>query len=170
MKSFLCLSFVVWPMAVSLADSPLAKPLQPFDQNKDGKLTGQELVLARQAHNRGGKPLETNPQRIKEFMERRKAEWKRQEMKALDGNADGKLDDTEQQRAEMIWSEIAREFDQVREEILRKYDLNDDGDLNQKEREASRNESDSRRQAIERKVMEKYRSAPAGPPAQAPAS
>ena len=170
MKFNFSLCLLLLSVAASGAESPLAKPLQPFDQNKDGKLTGQELVLARQAHNRGGKPLETSRRRTREFLERRKAEWKRQETRTLDGNADGKLDDVELRRADMIWAEIAREFEQVRDEILRKYDLNDDGELSQKEREASGNESDSRRKAIEQKVMEKHRTAPADPVAPGPAS
>ena len=114
--------------------------------------------------------METSRRRTREFLERRKAEWKRQETRTLDGNADGKLDDVELRRADMIWAEIAREFEQVRDEILRKYDLNDDGELSQKEREASGNESDSRRKAIEQKVMEKHRTAPADPVAPGPAS
>ena len=68
-----------------------------------GKLTDEELTQARQAHNRGGKELETDPKRIQEFMERRKADWKKQNQKWLDENNDGKIDGPEEQQAETIW-------------------------------------------------------------------
>ena len=134
-------------------DSPLAKPLQPFDTNKDGKLTGEEVVLARQAFNRGGKELEFNPRAVNEFMERRKKTWREQQLAYLDLDGNGSIDETENKRAELIWSEMRAEFDKSRAEMLLKYDKNDDGELNQQEREASRPEWDARRKAIEEKVM-----------------
>lgn len=159
---------------VSAQDSPLAKPLRKFDQNKDGKLTGEELVLARQAHNRGGRELEFDARRMKEFMDRRKAEWKEQQTKFLDTNGDGKIDGEESQRADTIWAEIEKEYDLLRKDLLRKYDKNDDGELNGPEREASRGENNSRRNSLEQKVMDKFRGAEAKPnpppPAPAPAT
>lgn len=151
-------------------DSPLARPLRKFDQNKDGKLTGEELVLARQAHNRGGKELEFDARRLQEFMDRRKQDWKRQQTKFLDENGDGQVDEAEERRAETVWAEIAKEYEQLRKDLLRKYDRNDDGELNGPEREASRGENNSRRNSIEQKVMERYRAAakPATTPAPAP--
>jgi Ca2+-binding EF-hand superfamily protein len=154
-------------------ESPLAKPLQKFDLNKDGKLTGEELVLARQAHNRGGKELEFDARRMREFMDRRKQDWKRQQNKFLDENGDGKIDEAEERRGETVWAEIAKEYEQLRKDILRKYDRNDDGDLTGPEREASRAENNRRRNEIEQKVMDRYRESaakPASPPPPAPAT
>lgn len=151
----------------SAQDSPLAKPLRKFDQNKDGKLTGEELVLARQAHNRGGKELEFNARRMKEFMDRRKEDWKRQQTNFLDENGDGQIDEGEQRRTETVWAEIAKEYEQLRKDLLHKYDRNDDGELTGTEREASRRENNSLRNGIEQKVMDRYRSA-AGATAPAP--
>lgn len=135
-------------------ESPLAKPLRPFDQNKDGKLTGQELVLARQASKRGGRQAEPSPENWKRILNRRRENWKREQVKALDANEDGNLDDAENKRAEEIWSGMEQEFTRLRDDILRKYDANDDGELTGNEREASRKESDRRREEIERQAMQ----------------
>ncbi len=139
--------------AASAEESPLAKPLRKFDANKDGKLTGNEVVMARQAFNRGGKDLQMDGQALKEIMERRKRTWKEQQLGYLDLNGDGKLDDTETKRGDLVWEEIAKEFDKTRMEILVKYDQNDDGELSDKERQASRGEFETRRKEIEVKAM-----------------
>ena len=134
-------------------ESPLAQPLRKFDANNDGKLTGDELVLARQAFNRGGKGLENGPKFFKEVSERRRKNWKEQQAKVLDLNGNGMLEEDENKRADMIWAEMSGEFDKVRAELLKKYDKNDDGELTQQEWEASRGEFDAKRKAIEDKVM-----------------
>jgi len=161
MKSPACLLLLTLLAATAAAaptaDPSLARALRKFDSNQDGKLTGEELTQARQAHNRGGKELETDPKQIQEFMERRKADWKKQNLKWLDKNNDGKIEGPEDQQAESIWKEIAEGYSLLRKDIMKKYDINDDGDLSQQEREASRAESDRRRRDIEQKVMAKYR-------------
>jgi hypothetical protein len=139
--------------AASAEESPLAKPLRKFDANKDGKLTGNEVVLARQAFNRGGKDLQMNGQAWKEIMERRKRIWKEQQLGYLDLSGDGKLDEAENQRGDLVWEEIAKESDKARMEILVKFDQNDDGELSDKERQASRGEFETRRKEIEAKAM-----------------
>lgn len=149
-------------------ESPLAKPLQAFDLNKDGKLTGDELVQARQAHHRGGQSLAPDLRRYQDFLSRRKAEWLQKHQEFLDGNGDGKLDETETQRTDVIWAEIAARYDIVRLEIIRKYDLNDDGRLTDAERTASQAEANQRRIAIEHQVMGEYRSHPVRSAAGAP--
>lgn len=145
------------------ADSPLPKPLRKFDADKDGKLTGDELVRARQAHNRGGREPEVSESQWREIMERRKKNWLQQHTETLDLNKDGNLDDAEKERAEKIWNEIAEGLGKLRWEILKKYDQNDDGDLNQAEREASRKESEQRRAEIEKQAMEAHRPEPVKP-------
>ena len=139
--------------AVSAQDSPLAEPLRKFDSNKDGKLTGGEQDQARQAFNRGGRNLENNGRPNREFFERRKRSWKEQQMKFLDVNGNGTLEEDETKRADLIWEEISTGFEKFRAEIIRKYDKNDDGELTQQERETSRGEMETKRREVETKVM-----------------
>ena len=139
--------------AVSAQDSPLAKPLRKFDTNKDGKLTGDEQTLARQAFNRGGRNLENGGRPNREFSERRKKNWKEQQITFLDLNGNGTLEDNETKRADLIWEEIGAEIEKIRIGITEKYDKNDDGELTQQEREASRGEFETKRREIETKVM-----------------
>jgi hypothetical protein len=134
-------------------DSPLAKPLRKFDRNKDGKLTGEEFVAARQAHNRGGKELEYGPRRIEEFMERRRNSWFSTHTALLDTNKDGSLDEAEKAKAEKVWAEIAQDAEKIRRDITRKYDKNDDGELTGQERDASRREFDQLRTESEKRIM-----------------
>lgn len=153
-RPFLLLSvLVLTPWTIWAQDSPLAKPLRKFDKNKDGKLIGEELVNARQAHNRGGKELDFNPRRIEEFMERRRNNWFNTHKATLDSNKDGSLDDTEKAQAEKMWAEIAQESEKIRKEITRKYDKNDDGELTGQERDASRREFDQLRSDSEKRIM-----------------
>ena len=149
-----CIALLALTLGTVLAqDSPLAKPLRKFDANKDGKLTGDEQALARQAFNRGGRNLENNGRPNREFFERRKKNWKEQQMTFLDLNGNGTLEDDENKRADLVWGEISAEFEKVRSEITRKYDTNDDGELTQQEREASRGEMEIIRREIETRVM-----------------
>jgi Ca2+-binding EF-hand superfamily protein len=141
------------PGLLSAQESPLAKPLRAFDTNNDGKLTGEEVVQAQQAFNRGGKKLENGGRPPKEFAERRKRSWLEQQAKSLDLNGNGSLEENESKRAEIIWNQISAEFDKVRADLLRKYDKDNDGELNEQERNASRGEYEARRKAIEEKVM-----------------
>ncbi len=134
-------------------ESPLAKPLRKYDTNKDGKLIGEELVQARQAFNRGGKDLETDAKFFKQISERRKRNWREQQLKVLDLNGNGTLEAEEEKRAEAIWAEINLASDKLRADLLRKYDKNDDGQLDQAERDASRPEFDAKRKEIETKAM-----------------
>ena len=144
-------------------DSPLAKPLRKFDKDKDGKLTGDEVVKARQAFNRGGKNPELGADDWKEMMGRRKGEWRQRYLKDLDTNSDGTLDDAEKKESNKLWSELEVELEKLREEIIAKYDKNDDGDLTQGEREASRRETETRRLEIEKAFMEQKHAMAASP-------
>lgn len=155
MNSLACcfVLFALTSSAVSAQDSPLAKSLRKFDANKDGKLSGEEQVQARQAFNRGGRDLGNNGRPNPEFFERRKKNWLEQQVKFLDLNGNGTLEDDETKRADLIWEEIAAGMETMRAELTRKYDKNDDGELTQQEREASRGEFDTKRREIENKVM-----------------
>ena len=73
----------------------LAPPLRMFDRNKDGKLTGDESKMARQAYNRGGREAEPSPRKWREQMERREREFTKDRQRDFDLNGNGKLDDSE---------------------------------------------------------------------------
>lgn len=152
--------------AVKPPEEALPRPLRRFDTNKDGKLTGEELMLARQAHNRGGRPAEPTADQWRETLGRFKNQWMRRNMDVLDLNGDGTLDEAERERMERAWREIAEGITAVRVEITKKYDENDDGELNNEERQKSRRESDRRRREVEDAVTAKLAAEIAKPEAQ----
>jgi hypothetical protein len=131
----------------------LAKPLRKFDRNGDGRLEGYELRLARQAHNRGGRPAEPNPGRWRDILERLEREFLRRREKDFDTDHNGQLSDQERQQARSVWRKIATEITALRDDITARYDRNDDGELNDDERSASRAESERRRREIEETIM-----------------
>ena len=131
----------------------LAKPLRKFDRNGDGRLEGDELRLARQAHNRGGRPAEPNPGRWRDILERLEREFLRRREKDFDTDHNGQLSDQERQQARTLWRKIATEITALRDDITARYDRNDDGELNDDERSASRAESERRRREIEESIM-----------------
>lgn len=131
----------------------LAKPLRKFDRNGDGRLEGDELRLARQAHNRGGRPAEPNPGRWRDILERLEREFLRRREKDFDTDHNGQLSDQERQQARSVWRKIAAEITALRDDITARYDRNDDGELNDDERSASRAESERRRREIEETIM-----------------
>lgn len=139
------------------ASQDLAAPLRKFDSNHDGKLTGDELKLARQAHNRGGRDAEPGPARMKEILQRNEREFTRRREKDFDTNSDGKLDDAERNTMRKVWQKVAERYLKIRETITAKYDRNDDGELNDGEREASRTESDRLRKEIEDQCINEWR-------------
>lgn len=149
----LILTMVLGVGLIHAEESPLAKPLRKFDRNKDGKLTGDEVVLARQAFNRGGRELDNGGRPNPEFLQRRQRSWREQNMTFLDLNGNGSLEDDEKKRADTVWEAIAARQENLRVELLLKYDTNDDGELNDEERRASRNESETKRREIEKQVM-----------------
>lgn len=135
----------------------LAAPLRSFDRDKDGKLTGDELKMARQAHNRGGREAEPNPRRWREQLERRERDFTRQRERDFDLNGDGKLDDGERKELRAVWQKIAEKLTAIRVTLTEKYDRNDDGELNEQERNASRSESDRLRREIEDQSVQEWR-------------
>lgn len=135
----------------------LAAPLRKFDSDKDGKLTGDELKRARQEHNRGGREAEPNPRKWREQLDRREKEFTQQRQRDFDLNGDGKLDDGERKELRGVWQKIAEKFTGVRVTITEKYDRNDDGELNEQERNASREESDRLRREIENQLVNDWR-------------
>ena len=143
--------------------SALAKPLRKFDRNGDGQLEGDELRLARQAHNRGGRPAEPNPGRWRDILERLEREFLRRREKDFDADHNGQLSDHERQQARSVWRKIAAEITALRDDITARYDRNDDGELNDDERNASRAESERRRREIEESIMATWKKQPAQP-------
>lgn len=142
---------------ISLAAQEIAKPLRKFDQNRDGKLTGDELTLARQAHNRGGREAEPRPGKWKEMLQRFEKDFATRRQKDFDLNADGKLDDREKAAIREVWAAIAPQLTTARISLTAKYDRNDDGELTDDERRASRNENESTRRAIEEQCLKDWR-------------
>lgn len=136
--------------------SALPKPLRKFDQDKNGKLIDEELVQARQAHNRGGREPEINPNRWKEMMERRRGQWFRENQTRLDLDKDGSLNGAETAKAEEAWKETADGFAAIQTALTRQFDRNDDGDLTREERQASRRESEKQRTELEKSILQKF--------------
>jgi Ca2+-binding EF-hand superfamily protein len=157
-----CFAAVLISCAVAQDKSELAHPLRKYDIDQDGKLTGDEFTRARQAHNRGGREAEPTPSRLKDIMNRIKRDFSTRNQKAFDKDGDGKLNEAETVVLEKVWAEIATEYQKLRQEITKRYDRNDDGELSNEERDASRRDSDSRRQAIEQEAFKRHNlSAPA---------
>jgi hypothetical protein len=141
----------------------LAKPLRKFDRNGDGRLEGDELRLARQAHNRGGRPAEPNPGRWRDILERLEREFLRRREKDFDADNSGQLSVEERRQARSAWRKIGSEITTLRDDITARYDRNDDGELNDDERNASRAESERRRREIEESIMAAWKKQPAQP-------
>lgn len=148
----LLLMVVVVP-AVAQDRKALAGPLRKFDANGDGKLEGRELVLARQAHNRGGREAEPNPGRWREMLERFEREFMTRRQKDFDEDGDGKLDEGERREARKVWEAISEGMGRIREEVTAKYDRNDDGELSEAERGDSKKETERLRRQLEDRVL-----------------
>jgi hypothetical protein len=148
---------------VAAQQNSLAKPLRKFDRNGDGRLEGDELRLARQAHNRGGRPAEPNPGRWRDILDRLEREFLRRREKDFDTDNSGQLSVEERQQARSAWRKIATEITTLRDDITARYDRNDDGELNDDERNASRAESERRRREIEESIMAAWKKQPAQP-------
>jgi hypothetical protein len=143
----------------------LAAPLRKFDRDKDGKLSPDELKLARQAHNRGGREAEPNPGRWREILVRQEREFGRRREKEFDAGGDGALDEGERREMREVWKKIAARYGELRVMITAKYDRNDDGELNERERNASREESERLRREAEDRCMNEWRQRKALKPA-----
>ncbi|HWB04683.1 MAG TPA: hypothetical protein VG796_16765 [Verrucomicrobiales bacterium] len=156
------------------ASKDLPAALRKFDKDRDGKLTGDELKMARQAHNRGGREPEPNPNRWREQLQRQERDFNERHRKDFDSSGDGKLDDAERNEMREVWKQIAARYTTIRETLTAKYDRNDDGELNDGERNASRFESNRLRREAEDQCIAEWRAKkapppPAAPPAPAPA-
>jgi hypothetical protein len=154
------------------AAKDLPAPLRKFDRDRDGKLTGDELKLARQSHNRGGRDAEPDADRWKEILQRQEKEFSERHRKDFDANNDGKLDDAERGEMRGVWNRITVKLTAIRETVTAKYDRNDDGELNDGERFASRDESNRLRREAEDQCIAEWRAKkapPAAVPAPAPA-
>ena len=135
-------------LATAAAAEPLAEPLRKFDKDKDGKLTGDELVKARQSHRRGGREAEPTAGRWREILDRIRNGWEERNRSKFDADGQG-LSPEERKEMEAVWKRTAERMTALRDEILRKYDRDDDGELHDSERNASRQESERRRQQVE---------------------
>ena len=147
------LLFVAVVPAVAQDRKTLAGPLRKFDANRDGKLEGRELVLARQAHNRGGREAEPNPGRWKGMLERLEREFMNRRRRDFDENGDGKLDEGERGEARKVWEAISEGMAGIRDEVTARYDRNDDGELNDAERGESKKETERLRRQLEDRVL-----------------
>jgi EF hand len=143
------------------APSALAAPLRKFDTNRDGMLSADEQRLARQSHSRGGREAEPTARRWRDMLERSEKDFQRRRERDFDLNKDGKTDAREQEELRKVWRTVAQRYAAVRDEITAKYDRNDDGELNEQERNASRSESDRRRREEEDKSIAGWRKAAA---------
>ena len=151
--------------AAPLTAQELAAPLRKYDRDRDGKLTGEELVLARQAHNRGGRDAEPRPGKWKEMLQRFEKDFAARRQKDFDLNKDGRLDETERRAMGEVWQKAVAKITEARARITAKYDRNDDGELNEQERGASRGESERTRRDIEEECVREWRSRNAPPAA-----
>jgi Ca2+-binding EF-hand superfamily protein len=147
------------------ASKDLAPALRKFDLDHDGKLTGDELKLARQAHNRGGRDPLPDAGTWKEMLQRQEKDFADRHRKDFDANGDGKLDDTERGEMREVWKQIAAKLTSIRDTIIAKYDRNDDGQLNDGERRASRDESNRLRREAEDQCLAAWHAKKAPPPA-----
>jgi hypothetical protein len=152
------------------ASKDLPAPLRKFDTDHDGKLTGDELKLARQSHNRGGREIEPNAGRWKEILQRQEKDFADRFRKDFDANGDGKLDDTERGEMREVWKQVAARLTTIRDTITAKYDRNDDGELNDGERRASRDESNRLRREAEDQCLAEWRAKKAPDPVPSPSS
>lgn len=143
--------------AVAQDRKTLAGPLRKFDANRDGKLEGRELVLARQAHNRGGREAEPNPGRWRDLLERLEREFMNRRRRDFDENGDGKLDEGEEREARKVWEAISEGMTRIREQVTARYDRNDDGELNDEERRESKKETERLRRELEERALEERR-------------
>lgn len=146
----------------------LARPLRKFDTNKDGKLTGEEVRLARQAFNRGGRDPEMTADMWQGVLDYYFGEWRKRNYKILDTDADGKLNDGEKEQARKLWEDVPPQLSTLRDELVRKYDKNDDGNVTKDERRSFDREFNRRRDVIEQAVIEKIAPAPAPSPPKDP--
>lgn len=145
----------------------LARPLRKFDTNKDGKLTGDEVRLARQAFNRGGKDPEMTADLWQGILDYYFGEWRKRNYKVFDTDADGKLNDGEKEQAKKLWEEVPPQLVTLRDELIRKYDKNDDGNVTKDERRPYESEFNRRREEIEQAIIQKRAGTPAPvPPAE----
>ncbi|HEX2746354.1 MAG TPA: hypothetical protein VHM91_00035 [Verrucomicrobiales bacterium] len=151
------------------ASKDLPPTLKKYDRDHDGKLTGDELKLARQAHNRGGRDAEPDAGRWREILQRQEKEFTERRRKDFDTNSDGKLDDGERNELRAVWKLISVRLTTIRDTITAKYDRNDDGELNDGERYASRDESNRLRREAEDQCIAEWKAKRTPPPA-APAT
>ncbi len=156
------LLFVALVPAVAQDRKTLAGPLRKFDANRDGKLEGRELVLARQAHNRGGREAEPNPGRWRDLLERFEREFMNRRRKDFDENGDGQLDEGERREAREVWEAISEGTTRIREEVTARYDRNDDGELNDEERRESKKETERLRRELEDRVLAEHKGGAGG--------
>lgn len=135
----------------------LAEPLQPFDSNGDGLLTGEEVRLARQSHNRGGRaaePTERSWRRDLSFLE---MEFRQRRQQDFDLDGDGELQKAERNALKAVWRRIAGGYRELHDELTPKYDRNDDGELDEREEAAARPEVTRRRQKLELRYLAEWR-------------
>ncbi len=157
---------LIWPsfllsIAVQAGPVPtLAAPLQKYDSDHDGKLNPTELKTARQAHRRGGRDAEPKPERWKQFMNGLRDDLLAKHITTFDADKDGKVQGPEHETFLHVWTEIEKEYLVLRYELVAKYDHNDDGELNDKERFEGRPETIRRRKQIVEATIAKWKANP----------
>ena len=151
-------------MARSQDAGALAGPLRRFDTDRNGRLDGDELTFARQAHNRGGRDAEPTPRRWKELLERLERDFLERRRRDFDTSGDDRLDDAERNEARKVWKSLTDQLGTLRRDITARYDRNDDGELDNRERDASRPEFERRRRELEDKAITAWKAARPAPP------
>ena len=142
----------------------LAAPLRRFDADRNGRLDGNELVLARQAHNRGGREAEPTARRWKDILGRLERDFLERRRRDFDTSGDGRLDDAERAEATRVWKSLADPLTTLRREITARHDRDDDGELDDRERDASRPDFERRRRELEDKAIAAWKAARPAPP------
>ena len=159
--------------------------LEKYDANKDGKLDDAEkkaMKEARAKHRKKGHEHHAHPGKDRDCKKspsaKHRKEWHKRMLKKYDANKDGKLDDAEKKamkkamkKARAKHSKKAKDKPKTcpsgkapkrahggdwHKRMLKKYDANKDGKLDEAEKKAAHKALAERREQWKKKALEKY--------------